>query len=92
MVFSSHTFAFRRQLGPANSGGFHEKVPRYVPDGDWQSFVWYEHADKMVDELRLHRTSTHRHREPVAIDQTVMKATSKQLQADLCDAAATDCS
>ena len=62
-VFSSHTFAFRRQLGAANSGGFHEQVPRNVPNSDWQRLVWYEHADKMVDELRLHLTSTSRHRE-----------------------------
>ena len=33
-VFSSHTFALRKELGPANSGGFHEEVPRYVPKSD----------------------------------------------------------
>ena len=33
-VFSSHTFTFRRQLGPANSGGIREHLPRYVPDSD----------------------------------------------------------
>ena len=26
-VFSSHTFALRKELGPAHSGGFHEQVP-----------------------------------------------------------------
>ena len=33
-VFSSHTFALRQELGPANSCGFHEQVSRYVPDSD----------------------------------------------------------
>ena len=33
-VFSSHTFALRKELGPANSCGFHEQVPRHVPDSD----------------------------------------------------------
>ena len=30
----SYTFALRKELGPANSGGSHEQVPRYIPDSD----------------------------------------------------------
>ena len=33
-VFSSHTFALRRELGPTKSGGCHEQVPRNVPNSD----------------------------------------------------------
>ena len=33
-AFSSDTFALRKNLGPANSGGFHEQVPKYVPNSD----------------------------------------------------------
>ena len=33
-VFPSHTFPFRTQLGTVYSGGFHEQVPRHVPDSD----------------------------------------------------------
>ena len=40
-VFSSHThtFAPRQEMGPANSCGFHEQVPRHVPDSDRQELV-----------------------------------------------------
>ena len=57
-TFSSHTFALRKELGPANRGGFHEQVPRYVLNSDGQRLVLCEHADKMVDELRLHCAGT----------------------------------
>ena len=30
----THTIALRKELGPADSCGFHEQVPRHVPDGD----------------------------------------------------------
>ena len=33
-VFPSHTFALHQELGPANSCGFLEQVPRHVPDSD----------------------------------------------------------
>ena len=32
--FFSHTFALSQELGPANSCGFHQQVPRHIPDSD----------------------------------------------------------
>ena len=64
-TFFTHVHIGKQTVGPVNNCGLHEQVPRHVPDSDsclcdpkelW--VTWCENDDKLVDELRLHRTGT----------------------------------
>ena len=94
-VFPSHTFTFRGQLGAADSSGFHEQVPRHVPDTDRSFFGpsvlhgvntltrWLTNSGCIAQALS---SSTH----SSTVRQTIMSAMSQQLQSDLSAAGTTD--